>query len=915
MSTKVVSQTFMGAYNLECRAAVSPSKIRPINSEHGQSRNVLPPTARPDQNLHDQATPGILPSSSFTASASATAFSGSYSNLKQPSQDHVLPPTARQDHDLHDQATPDVSPSSFFTASASATAFSGSYSNFKQPSHATFDLNEPMQLLTVKREGSKWHYEVCPEGAELLRRQGSRLIAVISMCGLYRTGKSYILNLLLERVQRGLPLFQVGSTTRACTEGLWLWGATDSSDASSPLLAFIDCEGFGSTDSDRTRDAQLMTLCALLSSVLVLNTKGALSESVFNALSLVCRFAEHVEERGNQASRPALLWLLRDFQLDLLDPDGNPISPADYLERALHAAPLAGHDHERGQAAREVRQGLLKFFSQRSCHTLVRPVIDEEELQRLEQLPFSSLRKEFRNGVEGLKFELLRKCGVVPKTVAGQPLGCTAFVGLLQQLVTAMNESQILNVKGAWDTVQHTACGSLSDELRNQACAWLRALSSGQCMEGGVQLPMPDPALGSLIEEQRQRLRGMWEQQAVGDEATRMEYWRELLESLVPEEFLIKEWNNKIADQQLAVVCESWRRWLDDKHGTWQVGEQVVNDMSALMENVPATALSRAAAASIEAAGRQISKDRSNLSQLGDRVSGAEEKAAQLIELQTQVKDARRNEQTSSLELQACKDELSTIASQRQQLLLDLQASRTAQTEAKLSLRMTTEKAKSMQAELDAARGQLAQCQNECAMFERAAKSAHSEHESSQKDRQTLEAQLQKLRTDIKAERQKFTEEREACNTENARLLRELEDERRGHTMSIRDGQEFMKNEVDRLGGELKEARLDVQAKGFKIQELNKQLVETKAQVLTLETAKCTMREQIASIYRDQAKKEKSLREDLEVVKDAAAKSEIKALAADRAVRRARWEADTAAEAKKWMEDELARRRSKTSWS
>ncbi|CAK0805469.1 unnamed protein product, partial [Prorocentrum cordatum] len=89
----------------------------------------------------------------------------------------------------------------------------------------------------------------------------------------------------------------VGSTTRACTEGLWLWGSADSEDDQSPLLVFMDCEGFGSTESDRTRDAQLMTLCALMSSVMVLNTKGTLNEGIFNALALVCRFAEHIEER------------------------------------------------------------------------------------------------------------------------------------------------------------------------------------------------------------------------------------------------------------------------------------------------------------------------------------------------------------------------------------------------------------------------------------------------------------------------------------------------------------------------------------------------------------------------------------------------------------------------------------------
>jgi hypothetical protein len=219
----------------------------------------------------------------------------------------------------------------------------------------------PVQLLRVQRNGSKWRYEVCDEGARMLERYGSRRIAVVSLCGMYRTGKSYLLNLLLERVQRGQSLFQVGNTGNACTQGLWLWGSLDSDDDNRPLLAFLDCEGFGSTDSDKTRDAQLITLCALLSSILVLNTKGVLNESLFNALALTCKFAEHIEERGHEASRPALLWVLRDFMLELRDANGRPTSPDEYLEQALSAAPTQA-DQQRAQGAREVRQSLLKFF-------------------------------------------------------------------------------------------------------------------------------------------------------------------------------------------------------------------------------------------------------------------------------------------------------------------------------------------------------------------------------------------------------------------------------------------------------------------------------------------------------------------------------------------------------------------------
>lgn len=46
-------------------------------------------------------------------------------------------------------------------------------------------------------------------------------IAVIAVAGLYRTGKSYLLNRMLLNRSDG---FGVGSTIEACTKGIWVWG-------------------------------------------------------------------------------------------------------------------------------------------------------------------------------------------------------------------------------------------------------------------------------------------------------------------------------------------------------------------------------------------------------------------------------------------------------------------------------------------------------------------------------------------------------------------------------------------------------------------------------------------------------------------------------------------------------------------
>ena len=45
-------------------------------------------------------------------------------------------------------------------------------------------------------------------------------LTIVTVAGLYRTGKSYLLNRILLNRASG---FGVGPTVNPCTKGLWLW--------------------------------------------------------------------------------------------------------------------------------------------------------------------------------------------------------------------------------------------------------------------------------------------------------------------------------------------------------------------------------------------------------------------------------------------------------------------------------------------------------------------------------------------------------------------------------------------------------------------------------------------------------------------------------------------------------------------
>lgn len=73
-------------------------------------------------------------------------------------------------------------------------------------------------------------------------------IAIVSIAGMYRTGKSYLVNRLLKTKQVG---FRTGSTTQSVTKGLNVWGrpiaATDER-GNELYYIVIDSEGIGSCE-------------------------------------------------------------------------------------------------------------------------------------------------------------------------------------------------------------------------------------------------------------------------------------------------------------------------------------------------------------------------------------------------------------------------------------------------------------------------------------------------------------------------------------------------------------------------------------------------------------------------------------------------------------------------------------------
>ena len=64
-------------------------------------------------------------------------------------------------------------------------------------------------------------------------------------------------------------------------------------------------------------------------------------------------------------------------------------------------------------AKNKIRKLIRTYFKDRDCHTLVRPLMGEDQLQTLEKMPFDKLRPEFLDQVLSLRKKVMSK--VKPK--------------------------------------------------------------------------------------------------------------------------------------------------------------------------------------------------------------------------------------------------------------------------------------------------------------------------------------------------------------------------------------------------------------------------------------------------------------------------------------------------------------------
>nr|XP_055059192.1 guanylate-binding protein 1-like isoform X1 [Misgurnus anguillicaudatus] len=257
-------------------------------------------------------------------------------------------------------------------------------------------MQEPMCLV----KNVCGSLEVCKDAIEVLHGINETVV-VVSIVGLYRTGKSYLMNRLAGQ-KTG---FALGNTIESKTKGIWMWCVPHPSIPGHTLV-LLDTEGLGDVEKgDSQNDGWIFCLAVLLSSTLVYNGKGVIDNDAVEKLHYVTELAELIKIRSPSAGAdeeeevedsefvcffPSFVWAVRDFTLELVI-NGKKVTEDEYLDFALQ---LKKGLTKKVSEYNLPRECIRRYFPSRKCFVFPSPT-SSENMTHLESLQEQDLAPGF----------------------------------------------------------------------------------------------------------------------------------------------------------------------------------------------------------------------------------------------------------------------------------------------------------------------------------------------------------------------------------------------------------------------------------------------------------------------------------------------------------------------------------------
>ncbi|KAG9306418.1 hypothetical protein G9A89_018301 [Geosiphon pyriformis] len=239
-------------------------------------------------------------------------------------------------------------------------------------------------------------------------------VAIITVAGAFRRGKSFFANLLLGRHDG----FDLGSQVHGCTRGIDMWDTPFLVDGKRVII--LDCEGINDPEQDHEWAIKLFVFCLAISSAFIYNINGVIERNDIEKLFLMKDLTKYIQTPNDCQFLPKLVLLLRDFELQ---------RPSNFREYFLSQLSKVNF---------EAAHGIQKYFGEFLVYPIAHPGVHGQQLQNLQYVNSNQFDEPFINDICNAVSGILNS--LCPKYIGGSDMTGQAWTRFLEECVNRMNE-------------------------------------------------------------------------------------------------------------------------------------------------------------------------------------------------------------------------------------------------------------------------------------------------------------------------------------------------------------------------------------------------------------------------------------------------------------------------------------------
>ncbi|CDJ43216.1 guanylate binding protein, putative [Eimeria tenella] len=419
------------------------------------------------------------------------------------------------------------------------------------------------------------------------------------------------------------------------TEGVWVSAVESEGDKDNLVYLVLDFEGIGSRRKTVEHDQRLFTLALLVSHFLVFVTRGAVDSDTLFSLASASAWTQRLRithggvDRPNQKPptpshggpplspgakgkadmtslppkpgiassssswrAPALLWVLQDFNMSMVDEQQNPLTAGDYLEALLSLSVSRETKHLSKLALglenpqiRMARQEVSELFEDRDCVALPSPLgqytaysqqppSGQAQTRALESVSVSEFVPLYQRRLAQLRCRVFRDCK--GRALDGTALTGIALTRILEKLVEGINEGEVPESVRLLGSIQHDECRRWKQVCEEAFTKDLRDAFQ-------AKLPVTTKELQEGAEQLQRKYLQHFKIHAIGDEEVLRHYKTQLKEKLRRITERAVEENDRHAEWK----CRQKAKLLSDKLGIDQkISGKLYMDLQALSDDL-----------------------------------------------------------------------------------------------------------------------------------------------------------------------------------------------------------------------------------------------------------------------------------------------------------------------------------------